>query len=164
MGTASSVHDYALLPGSYPHQQGNPTTQVTTPSWLVAAHFVAVTMVAHWVLCQFHFNIGYSPWLPWLLWFGLTYWYANMSQIACYLINTKVILITILGCDIELYATNVGNLIPFLSSNLLVLFWYAKQCHCCREKGISNRPRLDSSWQCLREQGQDFSGTINVHS
>ena len=43
-GTTSSVHDYTLLPGNYPHQQGNSTTQVTTPSRLVTAHFVVVTL------------------------------------------------------------------------------------------------------------------------
>ena len=29
-GTTSSVHDYALLPGDYLHQQGNSTMQVVT--------------------------------------------------------------------------------------------------------------------------------------
>ena len=43
-GTTSSVHDYALLPGLYPHQQGNSTTQVTKMSQLVTAHFVVVTL------------------------------------------------------------------------------------------------------------------------
>ena len=68
-----------------------------------------------------------------------------MGQIPCYLVDTKVILITILGCVVELYATNVGDLIPFLGSNLLVLFRYAKQRRCRREKGVSNRSRLDGS-------------------
>ena len=68
-----------------------------------------------------------------------------MGQILCYLVDTKVILITILRCVVELYVTNVGDLIPFLGSNLLVLFRYAKQRRCRREKGILNRFRLDSS-------------------
>ena len=51
-GTTSSVHDYALLPGQHPHQQGNSTTQVTTPSRLVTAHFVAVTVSVVILLMQ----------------------------------------------------------------------------------------------------------------
>ena len=42
-GTTSSVRDYALLPGNYPHQQGKLNYTSHTPSRLVTAHFVAVT-------------------------------------------------------------------------------------------------------------------------
>ena len=38
------MHDYTLLPGQYPHQQGISTTQVTQQSRLVTAHFVVVTV------------------------------------------------------------------------------------------------------------------------
>ena len=43
VGTTSSVHDYALLPGNYPHQQGKLNYTSHTQSRLVTAHFVAVT-------------------------------------------------------------------------------------------------------------------------
>ena len=43
MGTTSSVLDYALLPGNYPHQQGQLNYTSHPSSRLVTAHFVAVT-------------------------------------------------------------------------------------------------------------------------
>ena len=40
------MHDYALLPGNYPHQQGKLNYTSHLSSRLVTAHFVAVTVSA----------------------------------------------------------------------------------------------------------------------